>query len=259
MTRDQIYEIWRPAGSPWSRWVKPVLFAFLRDEDLETTYDAVPEWRIPHTATAMIADLPDADGVVLGVALSRNGYQPIPVYNASPFALYDPGSTVVLSITKIQPLAVPSVVDVLPIMSALCGTAKTLAAANLPSSAPPVFLLDLNRPGQPTPDVDRFDNRSFVTPTDFPSPEFFKHRRISQIVVVQTTPKIQPDLLMVLLAFQQDGMKILQQAPWEPWKPRPITVKRPPIIVHAWEWLRRIGYQRNPSQAFGGLVRPSSS
>jgi len=262
MTKDQIYEIWRPAASPWSRWVKPVLFSFLREQDLKAANYRVPDWRVPLvTDAAIIADLPGADGVSVGTALCRAGYRPLPVYNACPYATYDPDSGATFAICRTQPLAAPVLVDVLPIMSALCGTAEELALANLPASAPPVFLLDSNRRG-PTaaPDPGWFDNRTFVTVADFPSADFFKEYGVSKIVLVQTESRIQADLLQVLLALQRDGMTIARQTPWEPWEPRSTTVKRPPIIVYAWEWLRRaFGYRRNSFGSFGELVRPSSS
>jgi hypothetical protein len=100
--------------------VKPVLFSFLRDQDLETTSPSAPDWHIPLSAgIALIADLPGAAGVLAGAALCIQGYRPIPVYNASPFATYDPSSDVALSIIEVRPVAVPAVVDLLPIMSAL--------------------------------------------------------------------------------------------------------------------------------------------
>lgn len=261
-TVEKIYEIWRPMGPPWTRWVKPVLFSFLREEDLKTENYSVPSWHVPLADdSAIIADLPGPDGVVIGIALSHDGYRPIPVYNASPFAVWAPHSSAVLVITtNPQQVATPVVVDLLPIMTALCGTAGELGGANLPPAAPPAFLLDSNRWGWTSmPDVGWFDNRSFITATDFPSASFFKEHGVCRIILVQKTAKIEADLVQVLLALQREGMSIAQQAPWEPWDPRPITVKRLPLAIDAWHRLRRVfGYRRNSSGFFGEVVPPSS-
>jgi len=261
MTKDQIYEIWRPATSPWSRWVKPVLFSFLREEDLKLARRSVPEWRVPGAPDiAIIVDLPGADGVTVGVALAREGYRPVPVYNACPFATYLPDTSLMVFAAEAQQLPGPVVVNVLPIMAALCETVQELQDAKLDASASPAFLLDSNRRGQIlVPDPGSFDNRSFITPTDFPSPDLFRQHGIYQIVLVQTESKIQIDLLQVLLTLQRGGMMMARQAPREPWAPTPITVRRPPIVVDAWEWLRRkLGFRRNAFGSFGEIVPPST-
>ena len=110
-----------------------------------------------------------------------------------------------------------------------------------------------------TPDVGWFDNRSFVTPAEFPSADFHKRHGVSRIVLVQIESKIQVDLLEVLLCWQRDGLKLFQQPMGDPWKPRLATVKRPPLAVYLWERLRRaIGYPRNPMGSFGHMVRAGS-
>ncbi len=262
MTRDQVYEIWTHETSPWSRWVKPVLFSFIGERELQAEKSSIKRWRIPlSTDVAIIADLPGEDGVLVGLALCFEGYRPIPVYNACPFATYDPYCDEIVSIMRTHVVSAPAVVDLIPIMSALCGAAGELAAANLPSLAPPIFLLDANRHGCTLrPNPGWFDNRSFVATADFPSTQFFKEHGISLIVLVQNKPKIQPDLLHVLLALQRDGMKIARQTLWEPWEPQAVKVKRPPVFAYAWQkFLFVVGYHRDPLGCFGELVRPSSS
>lgn len=251
MTRDQIYEAWRPPDSPWSRWVKPVLFSFLRDADLTATGLSTPDWQIPlATDTAVVVDLPGADGVTVGLAFSRRGCRPIPVYNATPF---------VISITDPPWPAAFSVVDMIPLIKALCAAAEVLASVQLSPSAPPVFLIDSNRRGLTDTPVGWFDNRSFVAPADFPSADFFKQHGISKIVLIQEESKIQADLLEVLLVWQRDGMEIARQAPWEQWSPRFITVKKLPMVLALREWMRRsFGYRRDRDGAFGALAPPSS-
>jgi len=253
MTRDRIYDAWRPPESPWSRWVKPVLFSFLRDTDLTTAALSTPDWQVPLAPdTAIVVDLPGADGVMVGLALSRRGYVPIPVYNASPF---------ITSITDPPWPAAFSVVDMIPLMKALCAAAEVLAAAQFSPSAPPVFLIDSNRRGRTnTPEVGWFDNRSFIASVDFPSADFFKQHGVSKIVLIQEESKIQADLLEVLLVWQGNGMEIARQAPWEQWSPRLIAVEKLPALLVMWRQLRRsFGYRRDYDGTFGKLVPPSSS
>lgn len=78
MTKDEIFAIWAPDNSPWSRWVKPVVFAHLH---LATPPVAVVEttgamgWSPPSTGgMALVLDLPGAEGVVTGLALAGRGY-----------------------------------------------------------------------------------------------------------------------------------------------------------------------------------------
>src|SRR5262249_33379996 len=89
MTNDSIYEIWRPANSPWTQWVKPVVFPFLRPPAHERDDYVIQDWRIPLCAdAAIIVDLPGAEGVSAGIAMARAGYRPVLVYNACPNADY---------------------------------------------------------------------------------------------------------------------------------------------------------------------------
>src|SRR6266498_1776101 len=89
MTYDSIYEIWRPDNSPWTQWVKPVVFPFLRPPAHERDDYVIQDWRIPLCAdAAIIVDLPGAEGVSAGIAMARAGYRPVLVYNACPNADY---------------------------------------------------------------------------------------------------------------------------------------------------------------------------
>jgi len=260
MTREQIYEIWHPLDSPWSRWVKSVLFSYLGDKELKATRPSTRRWEVPHASdTAIVADLPGVAGVALGLTLcAEGGYRPVPIYNACPYAMCEPPSGEFPSIVRAEPRPAPAVVDLAPIMSALCWGAEDLAAAKLPPAAPPVFLIDENRRGT-LPDPGWFDNRSFVSTADFPSAKLLRQQGVSRVVLMQTGPKIQADLLQVLFAWQQDGIAIARQKPWEPWIPQVFKVKQPSLIALLWHWLLKFGYRRNASGSFGDLVRPSSS
>jgi hypothetical protein len=270
MTNEGIYQIWRPENSPWSKWVKPVVFPFLSPGNYSRDEYSVQDWKILlQPDTAIIADLPGAEGVSAGIALARAGYLPVLVYNACPTGTgtFNSASAEFISIRNSEPVSPPVVVDMSSILTALCATSKELVSLNLSPQAPPAFILDANRGGSGVPygpgwfDDPWFDNRSFVAPSDFPSADYFRSHRISQVILLQPTPDIHTDLLQVLLRLQRDGMTMAKQAPWKPWAPSPLTVKPPIFIISAWEWLRRkFDYRRDSFHGwFGRMVPPSSS
>jgi hypothetical protein len=183
-------------------------------------------------------------------------------FPACPTGTLDSAAAEFISIRSSQPVSPPVVVDMSSILIALGATSKELASLNLSPQAPPVFILDANRGGLAVPyGPGWFDNRSFVTPSDFPSADYFRSHGISKVILLQPTPNINADLLQVLLRLQRDGMIMATQAPWKPWAPSPLTVKPPMFIISAWEWLRRkLDYRRDPFHGcFGGVVPSSSS
>jgi hypothetical protein len=151
MTGEDVYQIWRPASSPWVQWVKAVVFPFLSPEDLSRDEYSVPDWQVSlHPGSAIIADLPGSESVSAGITMARAGYQPVLLYNACAGAM---------NATSGEP---PTVVDMSSILAAICATTKQLALLNLPAQAPPVFLLDANRHAFGiSPEPGWFDNRSF--------------------------------------------------------------------------------------------------
>src|SRR5258708_39875145 len=88
MNKEEIFSTWAPDESPWSRWAKPVLFAYL---DSALSHIAVTEtagdgsWGpAPGEKAALGLDLPGAEGVVTRIALPGPGYRPVPPDNAVP-------------------------------------------------------------------------------------------------------------------------------------------------------------------------------
>ena len=259
MTPEEIYEIWRPSEGIWSRWVKPILFSFMKPEGAIVTSLPEPGWQVPLDAgTAIIADLPGTDGVALGMALARTGYRPIPVYNATPFA-------VTLNTPEAgRDARFPPTVDLAPIVDRMLSATSELRALELSASAPPVFLLDANRRGGlASPGRLYFDNRSFVSPSDFPSAGFFRDHGTSRIVVVRpaakllSSSKIPPDLATVLMGLQNGGLAISEQASWEPWHPAGTVVKPPGVLGSMWNRLVAATYKRGPLGNFGEIVKHS--
>src|SRR4051812_25589194 len=89
MNKEQIYDVWAPAGGRWSPWVKPVLFACMSDpplpRSLPTLADETMDWVPPvEGKMAFVVDLPYEAGVIMGLKLAQRGYRPVPLYNAFP-------------------------------------------------------------------------------------------------------------------------------------------------------------------------------
>jgi hypothetical protein len=269
LTREQTFDLWAPAASPWSPWVKPVLFAYLPDvarahAEGMAGRAARAEWAPAADGTSvLVVDLPGVRSVQLAEALAHNGYRPIPLFNAVPGPMADPIDRVA------QPL-----VDVYGIASALQAatvrSADTLLA--LPAEAPPVFLLDANRRLGRAPEPGAFDNRSVSLPTDFPSAALLKSRGVTRALLVieaehmlSTAGQPQTDLAHTLLRWQEAGLAIdscgVDQALELRSPSDPIVVERPRWYRAAWHnALTVLGLRRNPLGGFGGeLPIPSGS
>jgi hypothetical protein len=243
MTPAELYNLWAPRDSIWSPWAKPVLFAedaFLGGEptQVEDWHNLWPAWAAKSDiGTAIILDLPGAQAIWYGMALSQRGFRPVPLYNG---------------------VAGPSpLIDVNPIRMALheVEDALTELLANMPAEAPPVFLLDFNRSGGAViADPGRFDNRWYVFPQDFPSANLLLSRGIRNVVLVQPQaggPKT--DLAHVLMRWQQAGIQILACGINDANQPIPITVNRPSNFRALWYLaLALAGLRRNSAGGFGG-------
>jgi len=285
MNSDDAYAVWAPAESPWSPWVKPILFASEPDwdgaHDPELAVIEAPPWlekpgssagyreARPATpsadvSTAIVLDLLGAGGVAWGVALARKGWRPVPLYNAltgpSPFlampSIVDP-SSISAPFGAPAPVLTAALVDVWPILRAMRRATPILGALALPGTAPPVFLLDADRRfGQGPPVPGRFDNRSISLPTDFPSAVFLRSRGIERVIVVQgSSTEPQEDLAHTLLAWQEGGISIAQKSLADDLAPGAIQVTRPSMFRTVWHrFLATLGLRRNPLGGFGGTI-----
>ena len=198
---DSFYRAWTPASSPWSQWVKPVLFASMGDPVAEAPASTIASWHAAPTRdgrTAIVADLPGAEGVDFGLACAAKGWRPVPLYNALP-----------------DPLAI---VDMDPVIRALRAGARVLDSLTLTTEAGPVFLLDARRRTGPffAPD-GAFDNRSVCFAWDFPSASFLREQGIARVLLVQRTGR-QPqlDLLPILRDWHAAELRVAVQPPDEP-------------------------------------------
>lgn len=254
MNKNEIHQVWAPPESPWSRWVKPVLFAFM-----DSRFQPPPaslktfktDWVPSSETSAIVIDLPGDDGVLWGVQLARLGYRPVPLYNALPF----PPSH------KQTPFSRPeTTVDVEQILGALYRETSALKELNLSAEAPPAFLLDADRRiARNDPAPGRFDNRSVCFTTDFPSAGFLQSRNIRRAIVLQRGTEVAGDLLMLLLEWQKSGIQLLRKDPVESVPPVAFIVTRPSFLRYLWYRISVVlGLRRGELGGFGGIV-PSGS
>lgn len=242
MTEQEIYDLWAPLDSPWSPWVKPVLFTQLDLNVTARTPAARPMKNelaasLASQRLALVLDLPGEHAVEVGLQLARSGYRPVPVFNTSH--------------------GTNAVVEVGGILQALRGGTDALRAAALPADAPPAFLLDSQRMrerGRVLP--GKYDNRWLVFPQDFPSAHFLKSQKIDAAVLVQDASlRPQDDLAHVLLRWQEDLMPLLAIRSDAPILPEPIRVQKPPRYRSLWHhFLAVLGLRRHSAGGFGAVV-----
>lgn len=254
MNKEEIFAAWAPEASLWSRWAKPVLFAHLSPAALPGPVpETLPDlgWLAdPSELTAVILDLPGAEGVSTAVALAERGYRPVPLYNAVPRPAEGlmSGSSV-------------AAVDLWPVMIALVRGAEQLARLEISPAAPPVFLLDAKRHGlgremQP----GEFDNRSICFTTDFPSANFLLAQGIRRAVLVQESG-LEPrsDLAHILRRWQDGGIALEGVELDFPARPVPFQVARPTWYGAMFQRaLAALGLHRAAGGGFGAWMRESS-
>jgi hypothetical protein len=252
MKREEALSIWAPERSPWSHWIKAVLFSFMSDEIPDTAPTGGAAWKVPLLKdAALLVEMPGAKGVEVGMSLARSGYCPIPLYNACPYELY-------ATEAEAYPNAF-AVIDVVPIMRALERETGNLKVLALPSLAPPAFLLDANRKNAGfSPEVGSFDNRSIIRESDVPSADYLNQNGIRRVIVIRSNRELQTDLQAILLSWQDAGLAIAEQAPEGPWSPVNFIVPRVSSLRLWWnKFLLRFGYRLNSAGSFGRFMHGS--
>jgi hypothetical protein len=242
MTPEEVYALWAPDESPWSAWAKPVLFTALGRVVAPTLLPLPPDltWAPAAAArTVVVVDLPGADAVWAGLALARQGFRPVPLFNGC--------------------LAPAMLVDVAPVAAALLAGCAVLREVVLADAAPPAFLLDSRRrensnrarPGE-------FDNRWAVVPQDMPSGTHLRAAGITTVMV--RAARIQEDLAHILCRYQQAGVRLLHGAD-DAIPAEPLTVEPPSRFRSLWYCLGVFaGLRRNSAGGFGAVVpQPSSA
>jgi hypothetical protein len=255
MNREEVFSVWAPQTSIWSRWVAPVLFA-------QTVWDArirselvAPRplsWLQQQSCdTALVVDLPGADSVELGFALAAIGLRPVPLYNASP------GPEEIVGFGAGSPGAWNAVIDMGPIVEAIAQVTLSLQRLQLSPQAPPAFLLDSVRLSGARPvKKGMFDNRWMVFPQDFPSATFLLAHGVRQALLVQKD-RMEPrdDLAHCLLRWQDGGIKVLSKKLDDSSLPSEITVQRPSKYKAFWyRALAQLGLLRNSAGGFGSYI-----
>ena len=240
MNRQQLYDVWAPLSSPWSAWVKPVLFAQSDEFSAPTDYDW-PALSVPQfdTTSALVIDLPGPAAIHFAREVVAQGFRPLPLYNAIA-----------------GPMTASQIVPVNAIVSALRASADWLATVSLVSSAPPAFLLDAHR-NPPTAQLQPgvFDNRSISLPTDFPSAATLKSFGLRGVTLVTSADEPPAaDLAHTLRRWQDAGLPITQLALSTAAR-RPIEIKKPWQYRTLWHNLiAAFGLKKSPLGGFGGML-----
>lgn len=242
LTREELFLAWAPPSSVWSPWVKPVLFAQLPESVTLTSPPALPVRWLPALSAdqALIVDVSGEDAVVMGLALARVGYRPVPLFNANN------SDRAVLSQDRI-------------IAALISGTAL-LQRLTLPPDAPPAFLLDADRLSpmiHPAPGL--FDNRWTVFPQDFPSATRLRAQGITQVTILHSVtrpgflaPPIERDLLLVLRQWHAGGLGLFTK------DPRNLTAPSQPLAVTT-NWRDWAPFAEFASRALAFSLRRNSA
>lgn len=194
MNGREIYKIWAPKNSIWSPWVRPVPFVAIDDGYDNNEYISFCPNEIKFLekfdkSTAIIVDLPGYESIEEGIALTKYGYRPIPLYNGTN---EQPG---VLATTNNREIEL-----------GLVWGASILEKSKIKTDAPPVFLLDSNRMNRYQMDHSVFDNSWDIYHQDMPTKDFFKKNGIKKIIVRGL--KFNMDLQRILYKFQKNNIKI---------------------------------------------------
>jgi hypothetical protein len=251
--KEDIYLAWAPTNSIWSRWAKPVLYAFMDLEPLKLSPPLSEEpWDLAlDKGAAVVIDLPGLFGVRVALRLARCGYRPVPLFNAYPHVptsrqgsslLYPAGG-------------VGSLVDMAPVVSGLYHGAHLLKNFQLNANAPPAFMMDSRRHGRgDSPVAGVFDNRSAVDQTDLPSGAFLIQKGITRAILVQEALRYDEDLLSVLLAWQESGIELYFRVSQVGSKPQRITIQPPSFFRRLWQRVKIALYARDQTGGFGRVV-----
>jgi hypothetical protein len=257
---ELLFNLWAPSHSPWSAWVKPVLFAHWPRAVPNVDLAVLPgvTWAPPAAERpAIVVELPGVESVALGLALAEQGYRPVPLFNGCPAPEVDP----LFDPSDLKPRGF-ALVDVDSILAALAQGAERLPSLELPTDAPPAFLLDADRT-RPRQKIapGLFDNRSVVFTTDFPSAKMFQSHAIgAAIVVVRDAWPLASDLDHVLRTWSRSGLVVRWKQLDRPGPPEPLNLPRPYLLSALWirlsAWLK---LRPNPEGGYGDFVPEASA
>lgn len=252
-SRQSVFDAWAPEESCWSAWAKPVVFATMTiptpGQILEKQRVVIPTWNwMPERASARdpaawIIELPGETAVMVGVAMARRGFRPVPLFNAAP-----------------PSRSMPSAINQTGMVQCLCAFAEEVRSAGVDPAAPPVFLLDSGRMPTGKPRLGEYDNRWLTFPQDFPSARMLGERGIVRAVVVtEQNARIADDLRHVLRRWQEDGVQLLRQGTHGSEGPEPLEIARPSLFRSSiYRTMAAMGLRRHAAGGFGGVIPEAS-
>lgn len=210
MNSRDIYKIWAPAGKKWVEWVRPVPFVMMNEhsKNYNMTIFELPSMDFlpkEFNDAAIIVDLPGAESVMEGLALTKVGYRPIPIFNGT-----------------IEQAGSRATVDNQTVAVALEWGASILAGMNIADDALPAFLTDSNRLHQFKMDATIFDNSWDVYPQDLPSADYMLSNGIHKVIIV--TDRFARDLKKVLYSYQKKKIQIYVTGGYE--EPKKVRIPR---------------------------------
>lgn len=189
MNKKEIYKIWA-SDDEWSKWVRPVPFIDIdKIEEIRDLIDytlPIINYKLPD-ASIIILDEEGVDAVKEGIALSKLGYRPIPVFNGTNSSA-------------------KSVTNNLIISKLLVWGAMELKNINLSKDALPVFLLDSNRLLRYKEDVSIFDNSWDIYHQDLPTYKYLINKGIKNVIIKGN--KLNDDLSKIVYNYYKNGIKI---------------------------------------------------
>lgn len=208
MDNREVFRIWAPSSSKWSKWVKPVPFISMSKVGLDISEkyenDTVSSVDFDKD-TALIIDLPGMEGIKEAIVLAKKGYRPVPIYNG----------------TIPQENAISNV-DTTQIQSGLILEADKLEKIKLLDDAPPAFMIDSNRTNMFKMSPSIFDNSWDLYDQDIPSSKYLLNAGVKKIIVISS--KLQRDLKPILFNFQKQGLEIYLADTYK--EPRKIVIKK---------------------------------
>lgn len=161
----------------------------LHEPPHELHLDALPSWiPRPTDRTAIVVDLPGTAAVAAGLALGKEGFRPVPLFNTT--------------------VGEAALLDVRRLADALVEGAERVERLRIDPDAPPAFLIDSERTA-PTPRAGAYDNRWIVFPQDFPGAALLRAHRIDDVLVLRPDDRVPAaDLVTVLDGWRRAGLRV---------------------------------------------------
>ena len=199
MTSKELFQIWAPMEyEKWTKFAKPALF--IHASGMSSSFIDIPLLpdnlvNLEKSSTAIIVDLPGTAGVENGLALAKQGYIPVPLYNG-------------IHENKIIG-GLENAVDNTPIINALQAGSSTMDHCKhlrLFSDASPAFLLDSNR-AKNLSQQNVYDNRWSIDIDDMPPARHLASNNIRH-VIVWSNGQITADLFPILDSYYDAGIAV---------------------------------------------------